>query len=399
MGLASACVTEPLVTLTITISPGSVILTELGETGERRVFRAIVKDQHGREMEGVKVSWSTSDSSVVTVSGDGMVGLVKVAGDGSANVSASVGAVKGTAVAAVRIGSQLSALLALYRGLGGDGWCRNANWATDAPLDTWYGLTIDSDGNVTRLVMSVNELIGRIPPQIGMLESLEVLHLTYSKLTGPIPRELGNLQRLRHIGLESNELTGPIPSELGYLPQLKSLILAENDLTGPIPPDLGNLHQLRELALQANRLTGVIPLELGNLQQVLSLQLSWNGLTGPIPPELGNLQELRWMSLFGNDLSGPVPPELGNLQSLEYLFLSDNDLTGPVPPELGSFENLSGLTIANTALSGRLPRELISIPLQIFYWNESNLCAPADLEFQEWLASIHHHGGNRRCSS
>ena len=43
-------------------------------TGTRLV--ATVKDQDGGVLEGVSVDWSSSDSSVATVSGDGMSGVV-----------------------------------------------------------------------------------------------------------------------------------------------------------------------------------------------------------------------------------------------------------------------------------------------------------------------------------
>ncbi|MDE2989068.1 MAG: hypothetical protein OXT70_13635, partial [Chloroflexota bacterium] len=76
------------------------------------------------------------------------------------------------------------------------------------------------------------------------------------------------------------------------------------------------------------------------------------------------------LSLGGNVLTGPVPPELGNLGTLEYLYLNQNLLSGP------------------------LPHTMIRVPLRRFSWNRTKLCAPADDEFQRWLASIPFNEGN-----
>ena len=50
-------------------------------------------------------------------------------------------------------------------------------------------------------------------------------------------------------------------------------------------------------------------------------------------------------------------------------------------------------------LSGRLPRELIGVPLSSFDWDETDLCAPGDEEFQLWLRRILWRRDNGNCSS
>jgi len=49
------------------------------------------------------------------------------------------------------------------------------------------------------------------------------------------------------------ELTGPIPPEIGYLTNLTSLTLFYNQLTGEIPPEIGNLTNLTTLSLAFNQ--------------------------------------------------------------------------------------------------------------------------------------------------
>lgn len=92
-------------------------------------------------------------------------------------------------------------------------------------------------------------------------------------------------------------------------------------------------------------------------------------------------------------MTGPIPLELANLRSLVSLVLSSNRLTGPVPGGLGNIPTLKELFIDENPLTGRLPRDLIGLPLQYFDWSDTDVCAPPDDAFQEWLASIEHRDG------
>lgn len=241
-------------------------------------------------------------------------------------------------------------LLTFYEALAGDEWRRNDNWATDAPLDEWYGVATDAEGNVIGLDLYENNLVGPLPPEIGNLQHLEDLSLDRNyDMTGPIPPEIGNLRNLVTLGLNHNELTGPIPSEIGNLHNLEVLYLNSNELAGPIPPEIGNL---------------------------LGLESLW---------------------LYDNGLTDPIPPKIGNLQNLEVLWLNDNGLTGPVPSEIGNLQNLESLWLNDTQLTGRLPGELTALRLTSFKWSRTDLCAPTDAAFQSWLSSIGHHWPGRNC--
>ena len=174
----------------------------------------------------------------------------------------------GTAADGGSVASDRAALVALYKATEGASWSTRTNWLSGRPLDEWHGVTTNSVGRVTALDLSVNQL------------------------TGPIPAELGALTNLERLDLGGNQLTGRIPAELGDLTNLESLFLWENQLTGPIPAELGNLTNLSHLYLRHNQLTGPIPAELANLTNLESLDLGFNQLTGPIPVELGNLTNL-----------------------------------------------------------------------------------------------------------
>lgn len=110
------------------------------------------------------------------------------------------------------------------------------------------------------------------------------------------------------------------------------------------------------------------------------------------------MQNLEDIFVFQNELTGPIPPELANMQNLQQLDLAGNELTGPVPPEIGSIGLLRTLSIAGNPLAGPLPGTLIQLTLERFHWNDTDLCAPADDVFQEWLNSIDDHLGSGNCS-
>ena len=269
--------------------------------------------------------------------------------------------------------------------------------------------------NLTGLQLFFNKLSGPIPPELGELSNLEWLSLSWNSLTGAIPPELERLSALKGLNLSANRLTGAIPGELGKLSSLQSLFLEGNRLTGAIPPELGKLSNLAWLALHRNKLAGPIPPELGNLSSLYELQLQKSTLTGSIPPELGQLSKLTRLLLWGNELRGPIPPELGNLAELSELQLQDNSLTDTVPPELGRLSNLewlwlwendlegaippefSGMTelremilTGNSKMSGALPMELTTLgELDVLMAGGTDLCAPADSTFLEWLRRVH----------
>ena len=199
-----------------------------------------------------------------------------------------------------------AALETLYDATGGANWTDGTNWKTEAPLDTWFGVTIDDAGRVTALELGENGLTGSLPAALGSLASLERLSLLGNELTGPIPGELGNLANLESLTLSRNGFTGPIPGELRNLVRLEWLSLWGNELTGPVPAWLGNLTRLQRLYLCCTALAGRVPGSLGSLPDLELLDVSYNwGLSGPLPPELrrATLDEL---DIFATPMCAPA---------------------------------------------------------------------------------------------
>ena len=235
-----------------------------------------------------------------------------------------------TATTAGDAATDRAALVALYNATDGANWLNNDNWLSNATMGVWDGVTTDSDGRVTRLLLSNNQLTGEISAELGSLTNLEWLRLTSNQLTGEIPAELGSLTNLRALWLGGNQLTGEIPEELGSLTNLKYLDLSFNQLTGGIPAELGDLTHLEGLWLGGNQLTGEIPEELGSLTYLKNLYLHLNQLSGEIPSALADLSNLEALILTGNQLTGCIPNGLRGIETndLSRLGLPFCDMPG-----------------------------------------------------------------------
>lgn len=238
-----------------------------------------------------------------------------------------------------------NALLAFYEATGGANWTKHTNWGTEEPINYWYGVTCDENGNVTGLNLNNNGLTGEIPAEIG-------------KLTG-----------LTSIELNNNRLSGPIPTEIGQLTELKTLRMGGNQLTGNIPVQLGQLTKLSELSLWNNQLSGLIPVELSSLVNLYQLYLYNNNLEGTLPKELGQLTRLGYLNLSNNQFSGELPEEIGLLTSLYSLRLRNNNLEGSLPKVLGGLKRLNTLELSNNRFTGEIPAEIKALP----YWSNFDM--------------------------
>ena len=397
----------------VTVVPAQATIVALGDTLR---LQAEAFDGNGHAVADAEFSWGSSDDSVATVDGSG---LVMAAGNGAASVTATAGGASGAAevtvaqspdsVAVVPAQATIAALGDTLR-LQAEAFDANGYEAVGAKF-TWSSSDPSvAQVDVSGLVRGVGEGMATVTAasaeatggsEITVINSdRQVLVAFYNSTGGPNwtrnenwltgsplgewygvkTDRLGRVVRLHMsewVSQErswiSNNLSGSIPAELGGLSSLLSLRLSHNDLTGSMPPELGNLANLTSLELEANRLTGSIPTELGNLGNLRLLKLSGNNLSGPIPSQLGNLANLTWLSLHSGGLSGAIPPELGNLGELTFLRLSSNNLTGPIPPELGKLAKLTNLWLYQNDLSGKIPPELVGLTdlTNLYLYNNS----------------------------
>ena len=260
------------------------------------------------------------------------------------------------------------ALVALYNATNGANWTNT--WNLNQPMDTWYGVTLNGDGCVRKLILSNNMLTGNIPAAIGDFSNITDMWLGGNSLTGSIPLEIGKLSSLGELRLSGNQLTGSIPPEIGDLNNLVHLWLNANELSA-IPPEIGDLFNLQRLYLHDNSIIGSIPSQIGNLTDLRKFWANGNNLSGNIPSEIGDLSNLNELRLNGNQLSGAIPSEIGLLVNLGDLWLSDNELSS-LPSEIGNLTNLSRLYLHSNILVGSIPPEIGNLSQVTQLWAYGN---------------------------
>ncbi|CAB9509434.1 Leucine Rich Repeat [Seminavis robusta] len=256
-----------------------------------------------------------------------------------------------------------------------------------------------STGSFINLNLFNNNLNGTLPPELGLLTTLEQVHLYRNpQLQGEIPSEVGLLTNLHYWSCRACKLSGRVPSEIGLLtkltylntfrnlhtdalpapvwrlPRLQLLRIGQNEISGRIPDAIGSqLPHIQLIRLSRNQMSGSIPKSIGDCSLLTELDLAANSFTGWIPSELGRLP-LQELELGDNLLSGRVPSELAQLTGLVSLNLKNNaDLTGsleeflPVATDINATEMaLMSLSIQGTGITGTIPEEICAIEALTF---------------------------------
>ncbi|XVF75673.1 hypothetical protein PTKIN_Ptkin13bG0205400 [Pterospermum kingtungense] len=216
-------------------------------------------------------------------------------------------------------------------------------------------LEIGSLNNVISISLSFNEFSGSIPATIGRLKNLQLLDLGGNKLQGSIPHDLCGLKRLYLLSLSANELDGPLPTCLQDLTSLRFLYLASNKFHSTIPLSFWSLKDILVVVLSSNHLSGSLPPDIGNLKVLTYLNLSRNFLSSSIPSTFGSLIVLQDLDLSSNRFQSPIPESLGDMVSLETFDLSKNNLSGVIPKSLERLSHLIYFDVSFNRLQGEIP--------------------------------------------
>lgn len=93
--------------------------------------------------------------------------------------------------------------------------------STDPCNGSFEGVACNELGQVVNISLQGKDLTGKIPPEIGQLQSLSGLYLHFNKLHGVVPKEISNLTQLSDLYLNVNNLSGVIPHEVGNMSNLQ----------------------------------------------------------------------------------------------------------------------------------------------------------------------------------
>ncbi|XP_057480946.1 probable LRR receptor-like serine/threonine-protein kinase At1g74360 [Actinidia eriantha] len=149
---------------------------------------------------------------------------------------------------------------------------------------------------------------------------------------GIFPVCVGGLQTFRisgYVQLSGNQLSGEVPPEIGKMQSLSMMHLGMNGFFGKLPPEIGQI-PLVVLNISQNKFSGQIPTEIGQLQCLRNLDLSYNNFSGAFPTSLNNLTELSKFNVSYNPYITGVIPATGQLSTFEKeSFLGDPLLSLP----------------------------------------------------------------------
>ena len=107
--------------------------------------------------------------------------------------------------------AEKNALIKLYDVTNGANW--TSKWDLNAPVTSWYGVTIQDD-KVVSLNLANNNLVGVLPAEISNLVNLKKLNLYKNAISGNIPSSIGEMKSLEILNLSFNKLSGAIPASI-----------------------------------------------------------------------------------------------------------------------------------------------------------------------------------------
>jgi hypothetical protein len=266
---------------------------------------------------------------------------------------------------------------------GPNSWSDSGVWATDIDECQWSidGSISCAGGVLTTIEFDNNNLMGPLPPEIGLLTGLTQFSIKGDPdsvnpgLSGGIPSEIGELVLLDGFVLTNHDMTEPLPTEIGQLSLLSSFNLNDNGIPGPIPAEIGNLALVGNFNLAQNNFDGPIPTTVGQLLNCAQFNVGQNLLSGDIPTEIGNMVLLKGLYLNNNDLRGSIPSEIGNLVNIKGgLDFSNNGLTGNIPVGIGNMPGIKSFRVAGNDIEGELPEDMAGLKnLRDLYIQRNNI--------------------------
>jgi len=170
------------------------------------------------------------------------------------------------------------ALVAIYNAMNGANWSHKLNWL-NGNVQNWQGVTLSSEGRVTKLNLTVNNLKGSIPSEIGQLTALRILNLGNNKyveiggepnylMSSTLPVSMTNLVNLEVLSMDGLSFNSELTDVFSGMAKLRELYLNQNGFNNTqLPIGILSCSKLERLAIEGNFLSQLPDLTgLTNLQ-------------------------------------------------------------------------------------------------------------------------------------
>ncbi|XAR65510.1 Non-specific serine/threonine protein kinase [Bertholletia excelsa] len=232
------------------------------------------------------------------------------------------------------------------------GRCRNLKFLNLSHNIIADELNLTGLANLEILDLSTNRISGGIDNFHFICNSLLVANLSSNNFTGTIINGFKGCQKLQFLDLSTNKFSGELWSGLAAL---REFCISENFLSGSLSPEIfSESCSLQVLDLSQNSLTGEVPKEISNCRALLNLDLWGNHLTGRIPYQIGNISGLQALNLGNNSFSRDIPETLLGLKNLTFLDLSNNNFGREVQEIFGRFTQVNFLVLHSNFYTGGL---------------------------------------------
>ena len=152
------------------------------------------------------------------------------------------------------------ALVDFYLLTTGKFWYQKWNWNSNLGYKKWYGVDIDNAGHVASIQLRENFLQGSLTEfhSFKKWKNLVTLTLFSNLLKGPLPSEIGGLESLRELNISWNKFSGPLPDSFYDLKELRVIKIDHNEFDGEISPKIGQLVHLQYINLSFNKFSGIV---------------------------------------------------------------------------------------------------------------------------------------------
>jgi hypothetical protein len=243
-------------------------------------------------------------------------------------------------------------------------WTNTSGWLQAENECDWFGIFCDAKRSVVRIEFydydtnSTNKFVGSIPPDIGLLTSLQWLIMHFNDVTGTIPDTIGQCRNMSIFDIGYGSVSGTLPSSVGQWAKMYVFDASENEIIGSIPESVANWRNIEGFSVFGNHLTGSIPSFIVQWSQLQYFAVFDNKMTNTIPEDIGNLSNLVLFATSVNSLSGTLPSSIGKLTALTSFFVQGNRLIGTIPSSIGNWSQIERAYFATNRFTGTMPQEI-----------------------------------------